>query len=358
MHRLHLSTVLAMVLGFLLPAASAAQETLERTPTLHGGWIGQTGMLYADFTTRLSIHDLDGSREIAALPAVDLGLGLPQDLFAGLRFAPQSLVVVGRPTEWEVFARYRPLAQAEGLQVDAATTVAWNGAANSVDGELSLARWFGPLRLLGALRTMNDAYGTEEARMAVAAGAVLHPRPGGLPIALAGDVATLSNRGDGEEIAWSVGLQVGVSFTDHTLSLFATNTASPTIQGSSRGDGVVRYGVTLTVPVPAARFVGWVVPRDEAAEAVVTAPEEATNVVRAEMSRYLFLPKRIDVPAGTTIEWVNHDNVVHTVNAEDGSWRSGAVEPGESWRARFDRPGRYLYYCGPHPFMKGEVLVR
>jgi plastocyanin len=341
-----------------LPAVAAAQLTLERSPNLPGGWIGQTGMLYANLPLRLASVRFEEARQITALPAFDVGMGLPWNLLAGARFAPQSPVVAGHPTEWEVLARYRPVAQARGMALDAATTVAWNGAAGSLDGELTLARWFGPLRLLGALRTMNNAYGTDEARIGLAGGAVLHPLPGRLPLAVAGDVGFLSDRNADEEVGWSAALQLGVSFTSHTLSLFATNTASPTIQGSSRGDGTVHFGLELTVPIPVARFVGWVAPRETAAEAVVGNPERVEGVVRADMTRYLFLPERIEIPAGTTIEWFNRDGVLHTVDAADGAWRSGPIEPGSSWRARFDRPGRYLYICGPHPFMKGEVLVR
>jgi len=342
----------------MLPGTARTQETLERTPNLSGGWIGQAGMLYVNLPARFATADTGDGREVTALAALDVGLGLAPNLLAGVRFAPESPVVPGSPTEWEVSARYRPLAQARGMGVDAATTVAWNGAAGSLDGELSLARWFGPVRAIGAFRTINNSFGADDARTAVAGGAVLHPLPGRLPLAVAGDVAVLSDRRPGEEIAWSAGVQLGVSFTSHTLSLFATNTASPTIQGRSRGDGTVRLGLELTIPIPAARFVGWVVPREEAAEAVVAGAAPADEVVRIDMARYLFLPKRTEIPAGATVEWINVDEVLHTVSSEDGAWSSGPIEPGERWRARFDRPGRYLYYCGPHPFMKGEIIVR
>ncbi|MBV2194369.1 MAG: plastocyanin, partial [Azonexus sp.] len=31
--------------------------------------------------------------------------------------------------------------------------------------------------------------------------------------------------------------------------------------------------------------------------------------------------------------------------------------PQESWQRRFEKPGRYDYHCGPHPEMKGVVVV-
>jgi plastocyanin len=74
--------------------------------------------------------------------------------------------------------------------------------------------------------------------------------------------------------------------------------------------------------------------------------------------RYLYAPKRLVIEAGTTVEWTNRDEMVHTVSADDGSWDSGAIRPGESWRATFTEPGVYPFHCGPHPFMKGVVVVR
>jgi plastocyanin len=334
-----------------------AQETLERTPNLDGGWTGQSGTLYLNIPARFTrVEGVDG-REIVASPAFDVGMGLRGNLLVGTRIAFGSPVVPDHATEWELLARYRPLTQARGQPVDGSATVAWNAAASSLEGELAVARWMGPLRLIGAFSAMSDAY-RDGSRTAVAGGAVLHPLAGRLPLALVGDVALVSDRVSGEEVAWSAGAQLGVSFTDHTVSLFATNTASPTMQGRSRGTGTVRFGLEMTVPIPVSRLVGRVVPREIAADAVQGDPAQPAPLVRAEVARYLFDPKRIEIAAGTSIEWTNVDGVVHTVNAEDGAWNSGAIQPGESWTARFDEPGRYLFYCGPHPFMKGEVLVR
>lgn len=345
-----------MVLVCVLLAASgapgAAQLTLERTPALSGGWVPQPGLLVLTLPQRFHLTGGD----VAVSPTYGGAFGLGGELAAGARFAPGSAVVPGEPDEWELFGRYAPLAQFRGAPVDLAATAAFNGAAGSLDAELSAARWLGRTRLLGAARVLTSPYGGGDVRYALAGGAVVHPRPGSLPIALAADVGTLLDRGEGEEVAWSAAVQVGVSFTPYTLSLFATNTASGTLQGVSRGGGPTRFGVELTLPVPVGRFLGWYVPREEAAEAVAEEPG-AQPAVAADIARYLFLPRVIRVAPGATVEWTNRDGVVHTVSADDGSWGSGAIQPGESWSARFDRPGRYPYHCGPHPFMQGMVIV-
>jgi plastocyanin len=72
----------------------------------------------------------------------------------------------------------------------------------------------------------------------------------------------------------------------------------------------------------------------------------------------MFRPARLVVEAGTTVMWTNGGQVVHTVTAEDGSFDSGAIESGARREIRFARPGSYAFHCTPHPFMRGEVVVR
>lgn len=346
------------LIGALLTAVPVSgQETLERTPNLSGGWVGYPGLLQVNLPYRFTTAP-DGG-EILGFPTFELALGLPPPAVVGGRLAHRSPTVPDRPDEWEVFARYRLLGQAHGAWADVTALAGYNGAARSVDAELAAARWVGPARVLAAARAMSDAYDAGEARFAVAGGAVIHPLARAAPIALAVDLATPLDRDGGERVAWSIGVQVGVSFTTHTLSLFATNTTSSTLQGVSRGDGRTRYGFEFTAPIPLGRFLGWYVPREEAMRAVV--PVEAPpaeGLYRAEARNYLFFPARIEVPAGTIIEWTNGDDVVHTVTAADRSWDSGGIPPGERWSARFDLPGRYPFLCSPHPFMRGIVIVR
>jgi plastocyanin len=76
------------------------------------------------------------------------------------------------------------------------------------------------------------------------------------------------------------------------------------------------------------------------------------------MKTMAFAPNRIEIPAGGTITWTNNDPLVHTVTADDGSWDSGAIEPGKTWSHTFTEPGEYAFHCTPHPFMKAIVVVR
>jgi plastocyanin len=58
------------------------------------------------------------------------------------------------------------------------------------------------------------------------------------------------------------------------------------------------------------------------------------------------------------VEWTNHDPLAHSVVADDGSFDSGLIQSGGTWRHTFTTPGTYTWHCTPHPFMKGTVVVK
>jgi plastocyanin len=72
----------------------------------------------------------------------------------------------------------------------------------------------------------------------------------------------------------------------------------------------------------------------------------------------MFQPTRIVVAPGTTIIWTNAGQVAHSVTAEDGSFDSGLIESGQRRPVLFSKPGTFPFHCTPHPFMRGEVIVR
>ena len=75
---------------------------------------------------------------------------------------------------------------------------------------------------------------------------------------------------------------------------------------------------------------------------------------------YLFKPDVIEVPAGTTVTWTNHDNFTHSVQVQ-GSGADTSVHmmsPGQSAQITFSTPGTYAYVCTLHTQnMHGTVIV-
>jgi plastocyanin len=129
----------------------------------------------------------------------------------------------------------------------------YNLSARSGDGELSVGRWFGPVRVLGAGRYFSDAYGLGRSKGAYAVGGVLRL---GRFLAVAGDYGSVLSRPAGYDNAWSAALHVAIPYTPHTLSIQATNANTATLQGSSASrDGQRRYGFEFTIPLTLSRYI-------------------------------------------------------------------------------------------------------
>ena len=163
------------------------------------------------------------------------------------------------------------------------------------------------------------------------------------------------------ETAWSAGLQIGIPYTPHTLSLLATNVTSGTLQGASRGaPEAVYWGFEFTVPFSGiARWGDVLEPLDTQGQLPTGAVDEAGRaVVEIDVANFSFGGDEMRVPAGTTVRWVNRDPVGHTVTPEDGDWGSPLIGPGEVFEHTFSEPGRYPYHCIPHPTMTSSVVVQ
>jgi plastocyanin len=72
------------------------------------------------------------------------------------------------------------------------------------------------------------------------------------------------------------------------------------------------------------------------------ATEGSPTVVEVEADR--FEPDHIEIEAGATVEWRNVATVGRSVWADDGSFVSGRLRPGESFLVTFAEPGEYPYH--------------
>jgi len=75
------------------------------------------------------------------------------------------------------------------------------------------------------------------------------------------------------------------------------------------------------------------------------------------MTTTAFGANPLTVTSGTTIMWVNNDNVTHTSVADAGAWNSGSIAPGGSFSRTFSSTGTFTYHCTIHPNMVGTIVV-
>ena len=87
-----------------------------------------------------------------------------------------------------------------------------------------------------------------------------------------------------------------------------------------------------------------------------TVAAQDDNVVTID--NFTFGPKELTVAVGTTVKWVNHDDIPHTVVNTDTIFRSKALDTDDSFSYKFASVGTFDYFCGLHPHMVGKVIVK
>lgn len=341
----------------VIAAPLHAQSLLFRSPNLSGTWVPEAGVVQFNFLHRFYVSG-PPSHSVANFPTFTLAVGLPSHLGLGMRYATRSDALVGSgANETELFLRWRH-AFAGARPFSIAVTPAYNTAAKSLDGEVSMDWTTGPVTLLGAVRGMSKAYGVDTARLALAGGAVLRVNS---YVGVSGDVASLLSTRTGEKPAWSVGLVFGIPNSPHTFSLHASNVDVNNIEGSSRkgpvssGLNKLLYGFEFTIPLHLSRFGAWF---HKSATAAVAGDADAPVGATITIAAMKFPVDTIVISAGQAVRWNNADPLGHTITFDGGEPGSALINPGAAFVHRFDRPGTYAYHCTPHPFMKGVIVVK
>jgi amicyanin len=72
---------------------------------------------------------------------------------------------------------------------------------------------------------------------------------------------------------------------------------------------------------------------------------------------FTFQTFEVRVRAGERVTWINCDQEPHTSTADNGEWASPLLAPGQVFTQTFATVGQFDYFCEPHPFMTGRVIV-
>ncbi len=86
----------------------------------------------------------------------------------------------------------------------------------------------------------------------------------------------------------------------------------------------------------------------------------ADNAPQAEVKidNFTFGPAELTVSAGTTVTWMNRDDIPHTVVSNDKIFKSKVLDTNEKFSYTFTKAGTYPYFCSIHPHMTAKVVVK
>ncbi|MES9868507.1 MAG: plastocyanin/azurin family copper-binding protein [Sedimenticola sp.] len=86
---------------------------------------------------------------------------------------------------------------------------------------------------------------------------------------------------------------------------------------------------------------------------------DAGNIAEVSILKFKFDPQTITIKAGDTVRWTNNEKrQYHSVWFEAlGEPEAPYFFPGETYERTFEKAGEFPYRCGPHPKMRGKVIV-
>jgi plastocyanin len=80
--------------------------------------------------------------------------------------------------------------------------------------------------------------------------------------------------------------------------------------------------------------------------------------VTVTISNFAFAPAATTIAVGDTVTFINGDDTIHSVIADDGSFHSDGLDTNDKVTFTFSKAGKIGYHCGLHPFMKGTIVVQ
>ena len=91
--------------------------------------------------------------------------------------------------------------------------------------------------------------------------------------------------------------------------------------------------------------------------ATTTATTTESSEFKVSIQNFSFSPAIAVIKSGTTIVWINNDSVNHSVDGGN-VFKSGILQPGDTYSYTFNGSGTLNYSCSIHPSMKGKIIVQ
>jgi plastocyanin len=90
---------------------------------------------------------------------------------------------------------------------------------------------------------------------------------------------------------------------------------------------------------------------------LLAVPDAFAADAQIKIANFTFDPSTLTIKAGTTVTWINADDIPHVVSEKDGKFRSGALDTDDSFSQSFTTAGTIEYFCAIHPHMTGKIIV-
>lgn len=146
----------------------------------------------------------------------------------------------------------------------------------------------------------------------------------------------------GEGVDLSIGNQVDQQRLGQATTTVAPPTTAP---GAPSGGGALGRATTTAPTTPPTTEA----PKPQFFEISINGDNSGTSQ---------FNPSAVAVGKGVTVRWTNKDSVARSVEAENGAFNSGPIQPGGTFLWKADKVGAFNYTDGTRPYAVGRIEVR
>src|SRR5580704_4970218 len=87
------------------------------------------------------------------------------------------------------------------------------------------------------------------------------------------------------------------------------------------------------------------------------AESAGTAATEVKIDNFTFAPQSLTLKVGTTVTWINEDDIPHTVAATGKAFRSKVLDTDDKFSFTFTTAGTFEYFCSLHPHMTGTIVV-
>ena len=91
--------------------------------------------------------------------------------------------------------------------------------------------------------------------------------------------------------------------------------------------------------------------------AVPPAARAEPAALEVKIDNFTFVPQRLTIKPGTTVTWINEDDIPHTVAAAGKEFRSKVLDTNDKFSFTFTTSGTFEYFCSLHPHMTATIVV-
>ena len=118
---------------------------------------------------------------------------------------------------------------------------------------------------------------------------------------------------------------------------------------------ILHAGTFLTLLLLSCRAAN--APKDSSHDSAGTAPSTQAQIT---IDNFSFQPATLTIRAGTTVTWINHDDMPQTATSagKPPLFNSGALDTDGKFSFVFTTSGTYDYFCAIHTHMTGKIIVK